>query len=237
MEQMKQTDNTDFAVGMTLFKDDDKITRIEADLTEFCKMLNSVLASLIKGGYIGMDDIDREKVNALAVFDAEPITAIVRAKYEKEAKSIKYERRKIEFLKEAEKVSDDIKGIVKTFSDEYKKHPLRFYKPYDWGAGWRLHYLVLTESVVTFDRQKVEEEYTQNVLNEAHAAYLDEARELFMKIKEFNAKTLRMSQGTVYGVGYANNNDAIINVTDNGKIVFDAALSADFDFEDEEGKQ
>lgn len=194
MEIMKE-----FTTNAVLAKDEITIKNSQSDLSEFCNLLNRLFADLIKGGFIGLNDITREMMLAAANFNAEPIIRAVSDKYEKEANRIKYERAKRDFIAGNEKAAANIKAIVKQSRDYYEKHALKFYKPQD-GGLWRLKYLTLRDGHISFDNSKLIADNASSIVNEAQADFLNRAKSLYEQIAAFNKERKELSSGTVSGI-------------------------------------
>lgn len=232
-----ETTNKEFAINTPLAKDDAKISKQLADLTEFCKLLNGLFADFVKSGIIGLSDITPEMVKAAAYFDAKPIAEAVADKYNKEAGKIKYERARRDFLRGCNDAEQEVYATVKRYREQYEKSALKFYCPNRYGNDWRLRYLTLENGFIAFDGSKLIRDNTYTITNERQTDFLNRSKALFEQIKSFNDECKRLSDGAVCGVSYAMTGDAIITVREDGELIFDASLTTSMNFENKEGKQ
>ena len=101
-----------YAVNTLLSKNDYKINAQNADLTEFCKLLNGFFADLTKRGFIELKAVTPAMVEAVAQFDVAPIIDVVQRAYTDEAAKIKYERARLEFLKGKDNADNEIHAAI-----------------------------------------------------------------------------------------------------------------------------
>ena len=118
---MAKTETSGYEVNALLSKNDYKINAQNADLTEFCKLLNEFFADLIKRGFIELRAITPAMVEAVAQFDAAPIIDVVQRAYTDEANKIKYERARLEFLKGKDNAANEIKAAIENMQKKSQR--------------------------------------------------------------------------------------------------------------------
>lgn len=116
---MAETGTNGYTVNTLLSKNDYKLNAQNADLTEFCKLLNEFFADLTKRGFIELKAITPAMVESVAQFDATPIIEIVQKAYIDEATKIKYERARLDFLRGKDHAVDEIRASIKGMQKRY----------------------------------------------------------------------------------------------------------------------
>ena len=227
---MTHTGKTDWEVKDPLLKDDYKINAQIRDLEAFTELLNNVFAAFVKKGYIEPKSITKAIVDAVSQFDASPLIAYVDAAYNEEAKRIKYERAKQDFLKYKEAAVNDIEATIESLQSEYVRQSLKFYKPKE-GGLWRSRYLKADSGFVSYDREFLIEDNTARVCSEQHKEFLEKAKALYKEVLSFNEDCKRLSGGAITGFSYVTGGDALITINEYGDIVFDASLTSKMNFD------
>ena len=227
---MTHTGKTDWEVKDPLLKDDYKINAQIRDLEAFTELLNNVFAAFVKKGYIDPKNITKAIVDAVSQFDAAPLIAYVDAAYNQEAKRIKYERAKQDFLKYKEAAVNDIEATIESLQSEYVRQSLKFYKPKE-GGLWRSRYLNADSGFVSFERALLIEDNTTRVCSEQHREFLEKATAIYQDLLSFNQECKRLSGGAITGVSYVIGGDALITINEYGDIVFDASLTSQMNFD------
>ena len=164
---MAYTETSGYEVNALLSKNDYKINAQNADLTEFCTLLNEFFADLIKRGFIELRAITPAMVDAVAQFDAAPIIEVVQKAYTDEANKIKYERAKLEFLKGIDNAANEIQEAIESLRNKYQREAVKYYKPRE-GGYWRLRYLQVERGFVTFDRALLIDDNTDKIQSKQH---------------------------------------------------------------------
>lgn len=223
------TQQKTFTANMPLSYDTYKGTAMAKDLEAFTTLLNGLFADFVKRGFMGLNDITPEMVEAAAVFTSAPIVAAVSAMYDKEAERIKYARARLDFLRGKDDAANEINVAIAHAKQEYERNALKYYRPKE-GGFWRLRYLSLQDGSVTFDRAKLMHDCTDFVQTEKQADFLNRAKALFEEIKAFNEDCRRLSSGGVSGVDYAGSANAVITIDEMGGVIFDASVSSVMDF-------
>lgn len=227
---MAKTDNNGYAVNSTLSTDNYKLSKQNADLTAFCKLLNELFADLTKRGFIELRSITPAMVEAVAQFDAAPIIEVVSKAYTDEATKIKYERARLEFLRGEENATNEIKAAIESVQKQYERNALRYYKPTE-GGYWRLRYLQVENGFVSFNRALLIDDCTDKIRSKQHEEFLKKANDLYTQILAFNKECKRLSGGAVGGIDYAMGCDALITINEAGELIFDASFTSQMEFE------
>lgn len=227
---MTHTGKIDWEIKDPLLKDDYKINSQIRDLEAFSELLNNAFSAFVKKGYIEPKSITKAIVDAVSQFDAAPLIAYVDAAYNEEAKRIKYERAKQDFLKYKEAAVNDIEATIESLQSEYVKQSLKFYKPKE-GGLWRSRYLKADSGFVYYDRALLIEDNTARVCSEQHKEFLEKSTALYKELLSFNQECKRISGGAITGVSYVMGGDALITINEYGDLVFDASLTSQMNFE------
>ena len=228
---MAKTETSGYEVNALLSKNDYKINAQNADLTEFCKLLNEFFADLIKRGFIELRAITPAMVEAVAQFDAAPIIEVVQKAYTDEANKIKYERARLEFLKGKDNASNEIQAAVEGLRNKYQREAVKYYRPSE-GSYWRLRYLQVENGFVTFDRTLLIDDNTDKIQSKQHEEFVKKAHDLYTQILAFNKECKRLSDGAVGGIDYVMGGDALITINESGDCIFDASLTSLMRFDD-----
>lgn len=227
---MTHTGEIDWEIKDPLLKDDYKINSQIRDLEAFSELLNNAFSAFVKKGYIEPKSITKAIVDAVSQFDAAPLIAYVDAAYNEEAKRIKYERAKQDFLKYKEAAVNDIEATIESLQSEYVKQSLKFYKPKE-GGLWRSRYLKADSGFVYYDRALLIEDNTARVCSEQHKEFLEKSTALYKELLSFNQECKRLSGGAITGVSYVMGGDALITINEYGDLVFDASLTSQMNFD------
>lgn len=227
---MEQSQNKAFQVHQTLMVDKYTLSRKTSDLTQFCKLLNEFFAELVKQGFMGLNSITFDMVEAAALFDAQPIIEAVAALYDKETSQMKYMGAKHVLQKAKELAANDIKADVAIMQDKYEKEALKYYKPNAEGKKWRLSFLTLTDGYVGFDNEAVLQACTKNIETEEQAELLNMAKRLYLQIVDFNRLCKKHNGIGVGSLIDGAMDEPIISVDPSNELFFDpkAALLMDF---------
>ena len=228
---MANRETNGYAVNTLLSKNDYKINAQNADLTEFCKLLNGFFADLTKRGFIELKAVTPAMVEAVAQFDTAPIIDVVQRAYTDEAAKIKYERAKLEFLKGIDNASNDIQEAIESLRNKYQREAVKYYKPRE-GGYWRLRYLQVENGFVTFDRILLIDDNTDKIQSKQHEEFVKKAHDLYTQILAFNKECKRLSGGAVGGIDYVMGGDALITINESGDCIFDASLTSLMRFDD-----
>lgn len=220
-----------YAVNTLLSKNDYKINAQNADLTEFCKLLNEFFADMIKRGFIELKAVTPAMVESVAQFDAAPIIDVVQRAYTDEAAKIKYERAKLEFLKGKDNAANEIQEVIESLRNKYQREAVKYYKPRE-GGYWRLRYLQVESGFVTFDRALLIDDNTDKIQSKQHEEFVKKAHDLYTQILAFNKECKRLSGGAVGGIDYVMGGDALITINESGDCIFDASLTSLMRFDD-----
>lgn len=228
---MANTETSGYAVNTLLSKNDYKINAQNADLTEFCKLLNELFADLVKRGFIELRCITPAMVEAVAQFDAAPIIEVVQKNYDDEATKIKYERARLEFLRGKENAASEVKAAVEGLRNKYQREAVKYYRPSE-GGYWRLRYLQVENGFVTFNRALLIDDNTDKIQSKQHEEFVKKASDLYTQILAFNKECKRLSGGAVGGIDYVMGGDALITINEIGDCIFDASLTSQMRFDD-----
>ena len=227
---MANNEKSGYKVNDILSTDKYRLTAQNADLTEFCKLLNEFFADLVKRGFIELRCITPAMVEAVAQFDAAPIIEVVQKNYDDEATKIKYERARLEFLRGKENAANEVKAAIENAQKQYEHNALKYYKPTE-GGYWRLRYLQVENGFVSFNRALLIEDNTEMVRSKQQEAFLQMANDLYTKILAFNDECKRLSHGALTGIDYVSGSDALITINESGECIFDASLTSNMEFE------
>ena len=228
---MANRETNGYAVNTLLSKNDYKINAQNADLTEFCKLLNGFFADLTKRGFIELKAVTPAMVEAVAQFDTAPIIDVVQRAYTDEAAKIKYERAKLEFLKGIDNAANEIQEAIESLRNKYQREAVKYYKPSE-GGYWRLRYLQVENGFVTFDRTLLIDDNTDKIQSKQHEEFVKKAHDLYTQILAFNKECKRLSGGAVGGIDYVMGGDALITINESGDFIFDASLTSLMRFDD-----
>lgn len=203
----------------------------KADLTAFCKLINTLVAKLENKGFISVTEVTPNILNAIAEFEYTPLVEVVAKKYDVEAERIEYERAKQDFLKGFDEAKNEIISLFEQAKQEYTNNAVHFYKPHE-GGYWRLEYLTIIDNGISFDDAKLKEHNCQRVKNKEHAKFLKRAKKLYYDIVDFNNEVSKRSGSAIMGVsGIDATTEAIITINEAGEIIFDANVTSYMDFE------
>lgn len=222
---MANKETNGYKVNALLSKNDYKINAQNADLTEFCKLLNGFFADLTKRGFIELKAVTPAMVEAAAQFDVAPIIDVVQRAYTDEAAKIKYERAKLEFLKGKDNADNEIHAAIESLRNKYQRESVKYYKPRE-GGYWRLRYLQVESGFVTFDRALLIDDNTDKIQSKQHEEFVKKAHDLYTQILAFNKECKRLSGGAVGGIGYVMGGDVLITINESGDCIFDASLTS-----------
>lgn len=228
---MANKETNGYEVSALLSKNDYKINAQNADLTEFCKLLNEFFADLIKRGFIELRAITPAMVEAVAQFDAAPIIEVVQKAYTDEATKIKYKCAMLDFLRGKDRAVDEIRTTIEELQKRYQREAVRYYKPTE-GGYWRLRYLQVENGFVTFDRTLLIDDNTDKIQSKQHEEFVKKAHDLYTQILAFNKECKRLSGGAVGGIDYVMGGDALITINERGECIFDASLTSQMRFDD-----
>ena len=222
---MANRETNGYAVNTLLSKNEYKINAQNADLTEFCKLLNGFFADLTKRGFIELKAVTPAMVEAVAQFDTAPIIDVVQRAYTDEAAKIKYERAKLEFLKGKDNADNEIHAAIESLRNKYQRESVKYYKPRE-GGYWRLRYLQVENGFVTFDRTLLIDDNTDKIQSKQHEEFVKKSHDLYTQILAFNKECKRLSGGAVGGIGYVMGGDVLITINERGDCIFDASLTS-----------
>lgn len=222
---MANKETNGYEVNALLSKNDYNINAQNADLTEFCKLLNGFFADLTKRGFIELKAVTPAMVEAVAQFDVAPIIDVVQRAYTDEAAKIKYERAKLEFLKGKDNPDNEIHAAIESLRNKYQREAVKYYKPRE-GGYWRLRYLQVESGFVTFDRALLIDDNTDKIQSKQHKEFVKKAHDLYTQILAFNKECKRLSGGAVGGIDYVMGGDALITINESGDCIFDASLTS-----------
>lgn len=228
---MAKTETSGYEVNALLSKNDYKINAQNADLTEFCKLLNELFADLVKQGFIELKAITPAMVEAVAQFDAAPIIEVVQKAYTDEANKIKYERARFDFLKGKDNAANEIKAAIENMQKKSQREAVKYYRPSE-GGYWRLRYLQVENGFVTFNRALLIDDNTDKIQSKQHEEFVKKASDLYTQILAFNKECKRLSGGAVGGIDYVMGGDALITINEIGDCIFDASLTSQMRFDD-----
>ena len=228
---MANRETNGYAVNTLLSKNDYKINAQNADLTEFCKLLNGFFADLTKRGFIELKAVTPAMVEAAAQFDVAPIIDVVQRAYTDEAAKIKYERARLEFLKGKDNADNEIHAAIESLRNKYQRESVKYYKPRE-GGYWRLRYLQVENGFVTFDRTLLIDDNTDKIQSKQHEEFVKKSHDLYTQILAFNKECKRLSGGAVGGIGYVMGGDVLITINESGDCIFDASLTSLMRFDD-----
>lgn len=228
---MANKETNGYKVNALLSKNDYKINAQNADLTEFCKLLNGFFADLTKRGFIELKAVTPAMVEAAAQFDVAPIIDVVQRAYTDEAAKIKYERAKLEFLKGKDNADNEIHAAIESLRNKYQRESVKYYKPRE-GGYWRLRYLQVENGFVTFDRTLLIDDNTDKIQSKQHEEFVKKSHDLYTQILAFNKECKRLSGGAVGGIGYVMGGDVLITINESGDCIFDASLTSLMRFDD-----
>ena len=228
---MANKETNGYKVNALLSKNDYKINAQNADLTEFCKLLNGFFADLTKRGFIELKAVTPAMVEAVAQFDVAPIIDVVQRAYTDEAAKIKYERAKFEFLKGKDNADNEIHAAIESLRNKYQREAVKYYRPSE-GGYWRLRYLQVENGFVTFDRTLLIDDNTDKIQSKQHEEFVKKSHDLYTQILAFNKECKRLSGGAVGGIDYVMGGDALITINESGDCIFDASLTSLMQFDD-----
>lgn len=227
---MANNEKSGYKVNDILSTDNYRLTAQNADLTEFCKLLNEFFADLVKRGFIELRCITPAMLEAVAQFDAAPIIEVVQKNYDDEATKIKYERARLEFLRGKENAANEVKAAIESAQKQYEHNALKYYKPTE-GGYWRLRYLQVVNGFVSFNRALLIDDCSDKIQSKQHEEFLKKANELYTQILAFNIECKRLSRGAVSGIDYVMGSDALITINEAGDLIFDASFTSQMEFE------
>lgn len=222
---MKQTEKEQLRVT-----DSAAISRIKNDMTFFCGLLNHTLLQL-KDAHLIFGDVDDELLREFSCYKTSLAEKRLEAQAKEEADKLPPFQQSTIMLS-VESMKSELRQMLNALSAEVELK--RLSKGLCLAPFERAQYIASNNGVATYDEDRITAAYTQIVAGDMAEAYVNEARELFARICEFDRKTRLLSGNQVRGV--CENNaykQGIIECYD-GKIELDFTRLTELDFTTDE---
>lgn len=221
---MRENENKPYSVGTILYEDTRKKERITRDLEAYARLLNSLAEELTANGYeTDFDNVG--EVFYLQILNPSVLIEHTKLRYEAEAQNIKFAPIKERFLNGFSAVEADITGIFNRYKDELSKPFSDFVteagaERLELQEGWRNEFVGYNTDngyfLVYYD--KIDKYCRSTITTEYQAEIMNEARELFDRLKALEARVLVDSCGALHLYNRVENNvNSLIEIdTDNG---------------------
>ena len=218
-----------------IFTDEHGISKTVKDMVTFCNILNNTIKTLKEQGLMG--EVTEPIAKELAMLNTDTIKASLRKTYEDKAATIEIPFEKLRFmagLKNVFELTDVIVGkMAETIASEAVHLPLRIKDDPSNINAERLKYIIVRAGMVTYDIDKIKEEFTYTLSTTAES-FIKRARALHKQMVEFDRDVRLLSGDTgnlIFGIGEVGDSycDSLISIGD-GIIHLDLRLVKNLNF-------